>query len=121
MDLELTGKSAIVTGGSRGVGRAIATSLLREGARVMLVARDAARLEATRAELARKSGGDVHCVSADLERDAERLELFFYRENKLISAVELMLEQTEAGGTRGQKNYSSCCLLYRHRMSIVKP
>ncbi|MEQ1774283.1 MAG: SDR family oxidoreductase [Burkholderiales bacterium] len=69
MDLGLTGKSAIVTGGSRGVGRAIATSLLREGARVMLVARDAARLETTRAELARETGGDVCCVSADLERD----------------------------------------------------
>lgn len=71
MDLGLNGKSAIVTGGSRGVGRAIAASLLREGARVMLVARDAARLEATRAELAQHSGGEVRCVAADLEHDAD--------------------------------------------------
>lgn len=71
MDLGLTGKSAIVTGGSRGVGRAIAASMLREGARVMLVARDAARLEATRGELARETGGDVRCCAADLERDTD--------------------------------------------------
>lgn len=71
MDLGLTGQSAIVTGGSRSIGRAIATSLLREGARVMLVARDQARLEAARAALAQETGGEVRCCAADLERDAD--------------------------------------------------
>lgn len=71
MDLGLSGKTAIVTGGSRSIGRAIAASLLREGARVMLVARDAARLEATRAALAQATGGEVRYCAADLERDAD--------------------------------------------------
>jgi len=71
MDLGLAGKVAIVTGGSRGVGRAIAASLLREGARVVISARNAERLEATRAALARETGGEVHAVPAELSRDSD--------------------------------------------------
>jgi 3-oxoacyl-[acyl-carrier protein] reductase len=70
MDLGLKGKVAIVTGGSRGVGRAIAAALLREGARVMITARDPQRLDATRATLAGETGGEVRAVAADLEEDA---------------------------------------------------
>ncbi len=71
MDLGLAGKVAIVTGGSRGVGRACAASLLREGARVMITARDPVRLEGARAALAEETGGDVRAVTANLERDAD--------------------------------------------------
>lgn len=71
MDLGLKGKIAIVTGGSRGVGRACAASLLREGARVMITARDPKRLQATRDALAQETGGDVQAVAADLESDAD--------------------------------------------------
>jgi NAD(P)-dependent dehydrogenase (short-subunit alcohol dehydrogenase family) len=52
MDLELTGKRAIVTGGSRGIGKAIASALSREGCDVAVVARDRAALEASAQELA---------------------------------------------------------------------
>jgi 3-oxoacyl-[acyl-carrier protein] reductase len=48
----------VVTGASRGIGLATASALAREGARVLLVARDAARLEEARAECARGSGGE---------------------------------------------------------------
>ena len=70
MDLGLEGKVALVTGGSRGVGRAIAHALLAEGARVMLTARDPHRLPPTASELARDPGGEVRAVAADLEDDA---------------------------------------------------
>src|SRR5579875_3092896 len=50
MDLQLAGKAAIVTGASRGIGRAIALGLAREGCSVLLVARGQADLDATAAE-----------------------------------------------------------------------
>ena len=71
MDLGITGKIALVTGASRGVGRAIAAVLLREGARVMITARDARRLEETRAALETETRGEVGARAADLARDDE--------------------------------------------------
>ena len=47
MDLQLSGKTAIVTGGSRGIGKAIARELAREGMDVAIVARGMDALEAT--------------------------------------------------------------------------
>ncbi len=65
MELELEGRAALVTGSSRGIGRAIATALAREGVRVCLSARGAEGLEATAAEL-RASGAEVVTVAGDV-------------------------------------------------------
>ena len=56
MDLELVGKRAIVTGGSRGIGLAVAKALSAEGAHVALVARDAATLEEARKAVTEAGG-----------------------------------------------------------------
>ncbi len=71
MDLELKGKRALVTGGSRGIGKAVARALAREGADVALLARDRERLAATAAELSAAFGGRVVAVVADTGDDAQ--------------------------------------------------
>lgn len=69
----LRSKVAFVTGGSSGINKAIARRLLEHGARVVIVARDAARLEAARVELDAIAPGSVHAVSADV-RDGAALD-----------------------------------------------
>jgi NAD(P)-dependent dehydrogenase (short-subunit alcohol dehydrogenase family) len=69
MDLELAGKTALVTGGSRGIGKAIARQLALEGMDVAIVARDAAVLETTAKELADGTGRRILSLLGDTGRD----------------------------------------------------
>jgi NAD(P)-dependent dehydrogenase (short-subunit alcohol dehydrogenase family) len=70
MDLELTGKRAVVTGGSRGIGLAVARALAAEGCDVALVARDKAALDAAREVVAAASGRTVLALACDTGDDA---------------------------------------------------
>jgi len=65
MDLGIKGRSAIVTGGSRGIGRETARQFLEEGVRVLICSRNAESLERARSELAQVTGGEIHAVVAD--------------------------------------------------------
>ena len=65
MDLGLAGKTALVGGGSRGMGLAIARDLAAEGARVVIAARDQSAIDAAVAGIA-ASGGRVSGISADM-------------------------------------------------------
>lgn len=65
MDLGLRGKRAIVTGGSRGIGRCCALALAREGVRVCIAARTQATLDSVVAEID-SAGGEGHAVAVDL-------------------------------------------------------
>ncbi len=70
MDLELKDKTAIVTGGSRGIGKAIARELAREGVQVAIVARNSEALDVTAKELAEETGGWILPIVADTGDDA---------------------------------------------------
>ena len=65
MNIDFTGRKAIICGGSRGIGRAIALGLAASGAHVSICARGAEALEATRAEIA-AFGHTAHAASVDL-------------------------------------------------------
>jgi 3-oxoacyl-[acyl-carrier protein] reductase len=72
MDLGITGRKALVNGGSAGMGRGAALALAREGAEVFISARGAERLEATCAAIAAETGGAVHPIVADHASDEGR-------------------------------------------------
>src|SRR5215813_2023110 len=71
MDLGLQGKHAIVTGGSRGIGKAIARQLAREGVDVAIVARTEIDLAATARELAAETNRRIMPLVADVTSRAQ--------------------------------------------------
>ena len=75
MDLHIAGRQAIVCASSQGLGRACATSLAREGVKVFINGRDAAKLEATAKEIVAETGGVVVPVAADIMTDEGRAKL----------------------------------------------
>lgn len=70
MKIDLTGRTALITGGSRGLGEAMATALAAAGAKVALVARDAERLERVKAAVT-GSGGRAAVFTADVTREED--------------------------------------------------
>ena len=68
MELGLKGRTAVITGGSKGIGRAIARGLAAEGVNVVLIARGKEQLDQTAAEIKEKTGVTVLAVSADITK-----------------------------------------------------
>jgi len=93
MDLGLSGKVAFITGGSAGIGLAIARALTREGASVALCARDAARLAAAAAELPR-----AHTEVADVT-DPDALAAAIDNSAAALGRLDLLV--ANAGGASG--------------------
>lgn len=75
MDLGITGKVALLTGASRGIGYACAEALASEGVRVAICARSREEIEAAAHEISAKTGGEVAPFVADVSRadDVDRL------------------------------------------------
>ena len=92
----LAGKIAIVTGGSRGIGRAIALRLAREGAQVMIAARDKVALAAAADEIG-KVGGRVKTLAADL-REPEAPGTLVHAALEAFGAIDIVVNN--AGATR---------------------
>jgi NAD(P)-dependent dehydrogenase (short-subunit alcohol dehydrogenase family) len=70
MDLQLTGKRALITGGSKGIGKAIARQLAREGVDLVVAARNEAEVAAAASELSAETGRLVVGLAVDTKDDA---------------------------------------------------
>src|SRR6202035_694986 len=98
MDLGLTGRVGLVTGGSRGIGRCIALRLAAEGVRVAICGRSAETIESTLVEL-RAHGGTAHGVVADVTSPGE-VERFVDESAAALGGADLLV--ANVGGSAGQ-------------------
>jgi hypothetical protein len=96
MNLELSGRTALVTGASRGIGFSVAKSLAREGCHVSLVARDANALDIAATRLRTVGGGLVTVHAADLADAKDRARIM-----DEVAKVEILVNNAGAipGGT----------------------
>jgi 3-oxoacyl-[acyl-carrier protein] reductase len=95
MDLGLEGRVALVAASSRGLGRATALALGREGARVAICARDAGALAATAGEIREETGAQVVPIVADLT-DAEQIHHLADETLRQWGRIDVLV--TNAGG-----------------------
>src|SRR3954447_7418618 len=70
MKIDLAGRTAVITGGSRGLGEAMAKALAEEGAQIALVARDVARLEKVRDAIVAQAGTAAY-FKADVTQEKD--------------------------------------------------
>ena len=93
----MAGKTAIVTGGSRGIGKAIARELAREGVRVAIVARDAAALDAAAAEIRAETRSEVVPIPADTGSDSE-VKAMVARAVEALGGIDILVNAAAQPG-----------------------
>jgi 3-oxoacyl-[acyl-carrier protein] reductase len=100
VDLGLDGKVALVGASSKGLGKASALALAREGARVTICSRTESDLEAAAEEIRRDSGGEVLAVRADLT-DAQDIANVVARTVERFGAIDVLVNNS-GGPARGK-------------------
>src|SRR3984893_1026366 len=96
MKIDSTGQRAIVAGGSRGIGRAIALAFAEAGAAVSICARGAERLTATRDEIARH-GGTTHSAVCDLA-DAAAVPRYIEDAAAALGGIDILVNNASGFG-----------------------
>jgi 3-oxoacyl-[acyl-carrier protein] reductase len=98
MDLGLAGKTALVTGGSEGIGRGITLGLAREGVDVAICARRPGPLEEAAGAIARETNRKIVAIPADLTKDADAKN-FVAKAHQALGRVDIMVNN--AGSAPG--------------------
>jgi Tropinone reductase 1 len=102
----LDGQLALVTGGTAGIGRAIARELLGFGARVLVAARDADGLDATRMELEEEfPDGEIRTCVADVSDDEQRRELLDWVED-IDDGLNILVNNAGGNITKAANDYT---------------
>ena len=104
MDLKLAGKRALVCGGSSGLGRAVATALVAEGAHVALLSRDVEKLQAVADALNAAGPGRAVVAAADLADHEALLKAVDAAEALLGGHIEILLNNTGGPPPSGVSN-----------------
>jgi NAD(P)-dependent dehydrogenase (short-subunit alcohol dehydrogenase family) len=94
--MQIADKNALITGGSRGLGRALAEELARAGARVVLVAREAEALDRAVAEI-RAAGGQAHGITADIG-DKQAIYRIAGQAAALVGAIDILVHDASTLG-----------------------
>ena len=97
MNIDFTGRKAIICGGSRGIGRAIASGLAAAGADVSICARGAETLEKTRSEIAAR-GHKAHVASVDL-RDEAAIKAYIAEAATALGGIDILVNNASAFGS----------------------
>jgi 3-oxoacyl-[acyl-carrier protein] reductase len=97
MNIDLTGKQAVVAGGSRGIGRAIALAFAEAGAGVSICARGAEALGKARDDIARH-GHTAHAVSCDLA-DAAAIPRYIEAAADALGGIDILVNNASGFGT----------------------
>lgn len=105
MDLALSGRKAIVTGASRGLGKAIATSLADEGVDLVICARGKDTLEATAEEL-RAKGVQVHTAALDVADD-QAIAPFVESAVEQLGGLDILVSNASVGTQKGPEQWLS--------------
>jgi NAD(P)-dependent dehydrogenase (short-subunit alcohol dehydrogenase family) len=118
MEVRLDGKSAIVTGGSKGLGLAIAKEFAASGADVAILARDQAALADARAEIQKVAKGKVSAISCDVSK-AAAIEAACKQVNSEFGKVDIFVNNA-GQSTRGRRRRSPTSSGRPSRPEIVR-
>jgi len=97
MNIDLTGKRAVICGASRGIGRAIALACAEAGADVSICARDAETLERTRREIA-EHGHKAHAATCDLAQ-ADQIARYIAEAGEALGGLDILVNNASGFGS----------------------
>lgn len=103
MDLQLKGAKAIITGGTKGIGRAIANTLADEGCNVSICARNQEELDAAVADLSSK-GVTAFGQSVDVG-DGDSLKGWVAASAEALGGIDIVISNVSGGGAQGEESW----------------